>query len=146
MANNARFVQATQANMAGTGIGTFTDRLRDAVRGGGPFDENPRVQGFGSGLYTDPNGDAVNGTPDEQKARLLLYQDQIKVGLAGNLKAFTFVDRTGATVRGDQVDYNGQPAGYAADPGETMTYVDAHDNETLFDNLQYKLPQGTADE
>jgi pullulanase/glycogen debranching enzyme len=42
------------------------------------------------------------------------------------------------------VDYNGQPAGYAADPGETITYVDAHDNETLFDALQYKLPQVTA--
>ena len=49
--------------MAGTGIGTFNDRLRDAVRGGGPFDGNPRIQGFASGLYTDPNGDPVNGTP-----------------------------------------------------------------------------------
>ena len=33
--------------MAGTGIGTFNDRLRDAVRGGGPFDGDPRSQGFG---------------------------------------------------------------------------------------------------
>ena len=88
MANDARFVQATQANMAGTGIGTFSDRLRDAVRGGGPFDENPHLQGFGSGLYTDPNGDAVNGSAAEQLARLLLYQDQIKVGLAGNLRDY----------------------------------------------------------
>ncbi|HTQ79536.1 MAG TPA: pullulanase-type alpha-1,6-glucosidase, partial [Thermoanaerobaculia bacterium] len=37
VANNARGVNATQANMAGTGVGTFSDRLRDAVRGGGPF-------------------------------------------------------------------------------------------------------------
>ena len=80
VADDARFVQATQLKMAGTGIGTFNDRLRDAVRGGGPFDDNPRVQGFASGLYTDPNGDPVNGTPDEQKARLLLNQDRIKVG------------------------------------------------------------------
>ena len=58
VANNARFVQATQAEMAGTGIGTFNDRLRDGVRGGGPFDENPRIQGFASGQYTDPNGAA----------------------------------------------------------------------------------------
>ncbi len=56
VANNARFVQASQLNMAGTGIGTFSDRLRDAVRGGGPFDEDPRIQGFASGLFTDPNG------------------------------------------------------------------------------------------
>ena len=141
MANDARFVQATQANMAGTGIGTFSDRLRDAVRGGGPFDENPHLQGFGSGLLTDPNGDPVNGTPDEQLARLLLAQDQIKVGLAGNLRSYRFDRRTGAVVSGAEVDYNGQPAGYAASPADTVTYVDAHDNETLFDNLQYKLPQ-----
>jgi pullulanase/glycogen debranching enzyme len=35
VADNARVVQATQRNMAGTGVGTFNDRLRDAVRGGG---------------------------------------------------------------------------------------------------------------
>ncbi len=56
VADNARFVQASQLNMAGTGIATFSDRLRDAVRGGGPFDADPRVQGFASGLFTDPNG------------------------------------------------------------------------------------------
>lgn len=144
VANNARFVQATQANMAGTGIGTFSDRLRDAVRGGGPFDSDPRIQGFATGLSTDPNGAPVNGSAAEQQARLLLYHDQIKVGLAGNLRDYTFVDRTGATVRGSQVDYNGQPAGYAGDPSDTITYVDAHDNETLFDVVQYKLPQARS--
>jgi pullulanase-type alpha-1,6-glucosidase len=144
VANDARFVQASQLNMAGTGIGTFSDRLRDAVRGGGPFDSDPRIQGFASGLFTDPNGAPVNGTPEEQRARLLLYHDQIKVGLTGNLRDYTFVNRDGATVRGSQVDYNGQPAGYAADPSDTITYVDAHDNETLFDTLQYKLPRATS--
>ena len=143
VANDARFVQASQLNMAGTGIGTFSDRLRDAVRGGGPFDEDPRIQGFASGLFTDPNGAAVNGAPEQQRARLLLHHDQIKVGLAGNLRDYTFVNRDGQTVKGSQVDYNGQPAGYAAEPDETITYVDAHDNETLFDVLQYKLPAGT---
>ena len=64
--------------------------------------------------------------------------------LAGNLRDYTFVNRDGQTVKGSQVDYNGQPAGYAADPSETITYVDAHDNETLFDVLQYKLPQDTS--
>ena len=60
VADNALFTQATQGNLGGTGIGTFSDRLRDAVRGGGPFDEDPRKQGFGSGESTDPNGAAVN--------------------------------------------------------------------------------------
>ena len=143
VANNARFEQASQLNLFGTGIGTFSDRLRDAVRGGGPFDNDPRqLQGFASGLYTDPN-DWTTEPEEQQRARLLLAHDQIKVGLAGNLRDYRFVDRTGATVTGAQVDYNGQPAGYAGDPEETITYVDAHDNETLFDILQYKLPQDT---
>ena len=141
--DNARFVQASQLNMAGTGIGTFSDRLRDAVRGGGPFDSDPRIQGFASGLFTDPNESPANGTAGEQRARLLHYQDLIKLGLAANLRDYRFVDATGRLVKGSEVDYNGQPAGYAGDPSETITYVDAHDNETLFDALQYKLPPGT---
>jgi pullulanase-type alpha-1,6-glucosidase len=144
VANDARFVQATQQNMAGTGIGTFNDRQRDAVRGGTPFDEDPRVQGFASGLFTDSNLSPANGSPEDQRATLLLAQDQLKVGLTGNLKDYSFVDRTGATVKGSDVAYGGQPAGYTADPSEAITYVDAHDNETLFDALTLKLPQGTS--
>jgi pullulanase-type alpha-1,6-glucosidase len=144
VANNARFVQATQLNMAGTGIGTFNDRLRDAVRGGGPFDEDPRVQGFGSGLYTDPNGAEANGDEAAQLERLLLNTDQIRVGLAGNLAGYTFVDRTGATVTGAQVPYGDQPTGYTGDPQENILYVSAHDNETLYDSNVFKLPQGTS--
>ena len=144
VAANARFVQATQANMAGTGVGTFNDRLRDAVRGGGPFDADPRIQGFASGLFTDPNGAAVNGTADEQRARLLRYHDQIKTGLSGNLADYRFTSTSGATVTGAQIDYNGSPAGYTAAPGEAITYVDAHDNEILFDALAYKLPADTG--
>ncbi|GAB3018999.1 hypothetical protein GCM10011376_39330 [Nocardioides flavus (ex Wang et al. 2016)] len=144
VADDARFTQATQLNLAGSGIGSFSDRLRDAVRGGGPFDEDPRVQGFGSGLFTDPNGAPVNGTAEEQREQLLHLQDLVKLGLAGNLADFRFRSSTGEEVRGAEVDYNGQPAGYAADPGETVTYVDAHDNETLFDSLALKLPAGTS--
>ncbi|GLP68735.1 1,4-alpha-glucan branching enzyme [Streptomyces sp. TUS-ST3] len=144
VADDARFVQATQKNMAGTGIATFSDRARDAVRGGGPFDEDPGVQGFASGLYTDPNGSASNGTAAAQKARLLHYQDLIKVGLSGNLAQYRFTDTDGKEVTGAQVDYNGQPAGYAAAPGDALAYADAHDNESLFDALTYKLPAGTS--
>ncbi len=144
VANDARFVQATQANMAGTGIGTFNDRLRDAVRGGGPFDANPRQQGFASGLFTDPNGDPVNGSTADQRARLLHQHDLIKVGLTGNLRSYRFTASSGERVTGAEVDYNGSPAGYTAAPGEAVTYVDAHDNEILYDALAYKLPQATA--
>ncbi|MEV2218226.1 pullulanase-type alpha-1,6-glucosidase [Streptomyces sp. NPDC050997] len=144
VADDARFTQATQKNMAGTGIATFSDRARDAVRGGGPFDDDPGVQGFASGLYTDPNTSVNNGTSQAQKARLLHYQDLIKVGLSGNLKDFTFTDTDGKEVTGAQVDYNGAPAGYADAPGDALAYTDAHDNESLFDALTYKLPAGTS--
>ncbi|WP_329010697.1 pullulanase-type alpha-1,6-glucosidase [Streptomyces sp. NBC_01601] len=144
VADDARFVQATQKNMAGTGIATFSDRARDAVRGGGPFDEDPGVQGFASGLFTDPNSSPANGTPAEQKARLLHYQDLIKVGLTGNLAGYRFTDSAGKEVTGAGVDYNGSPAGYAAAPGDALAYADAHDNESLFDALAFKLPQGTS--
>ena len=144
VAGGARFVQATQRNLAGTGIATFNDRQRDAVRGGGPFDGNPRLQGFASGLFTDPNGDPVSGSAADQRARLLHQQDLIKVGLAGNLEDYRFVASSGRTVTGADVDYNGSPAGYTAAPAEAVTYVDAHDNEILYDALAFKLPVTTS--
>ncbi|WP_219911754.1 pullulanase-type alpha-1,6-glucosidase [Nonomuraea fuscirosea] len=139
VAGGARFEQATQGNLAGTGIGTFTDRLRDAVRGGGPFDSDPRVQGFGSGLAGDPNGAPANGTPGERRARLAYCADLIRLGLTGNLAGYVLPSGR----KGSEVGYHGSPAGYTAAPGEAVTYVDAHDNETLFDALAYKLPQET---
>jgi len=136
VADNARGVQATQLNMPGTGIGTFSDRLRDGARGGGPF-SGLQEQGFLTGLYDDPN--ATNqGTPDEQRDRLLHYMDWIRIGVAGNLADYTVVDRSGNLVRGRDIDYNGQPAGYTADPQELISYVEAHDNDTLFDAIQLK--------
>ncbi|MBN9681100.1 MULTISPECIES: pullulanase-type alpha-1,6-glucosidase [unclassified Corallococcus] len=136
VAGNARGTNATQANMAGTGIGSFNDRLRDGARGGGPF-SGLQEQGFITGLLSDPNG-TNQGTDAEQKDKLLRYSDWIRVGLTGNLKDYSLVDRTGATVTGEGVDYNGAKAGYTLDPQEVITYVSAHDNETLFDAVQLK--------
>ncbi|POX46057.1 pullulanase-type alpha-1,6-glucosidase [Streptomyces sp. Ru72] len=144
VADDARFVQATQKNMAGTGVATFSDRARDAVRGGSPFDSDPRVQGFASGLYTDPNSSPANGTTAEQKARLLHDQDLVKVGLTGDLAKYRFTDSAGKEVTGAEIDYGGSPAGYADAPGDALAYVDAHDNESLFDALTYKLPKDTS--
>jgi pullulanase-type alpha-1,6-glucosidase len=145
VADDARFEQATQLNMGGTGIGTFNDRLRDAVRGGGPFDGGGDMitnQGVISGLFYDPN--ANNSGSDAEKAELLLSADQIRVGLAGNLADYEFIDRNGDLVEGKDVDYNGAPAGYTEDPQEHIVYVSAHDNQTLFDISQYKHPVDTG--
>ena len=152
VADGARFEQATQLNMAGTGIGTFNDRDRDAVRGGGPFDGGDSLvtnQGLINGLYYDPNelvqpNDPSGPSVADQLDELLLSADQVRVGLAGNLADYEFEDRTGNTVTGKEVDYNGSPTGYTQDPQEDITYVSAHDNQTLFDISQYKHPLGTS--
>ncbi|NMM33718.1 MAG: pullulanase-type alpha-1,6-glucosidase [Phycicoccus sp.] len=142
VANNKLFTQATQGNLGGTGIASFSDRLRDGVRGGGPFDEDPRKQGFGSGEATDPNGAPINAGAT---ASLAHDADLVQLGLAGNLRSFSFKDNaSGVVVRGDKVDYNGSPAGYADQPDEVVNYVDAHDNETLWDSLTFKLPVATS--
>ena len=65
------------------------------------------------------------------------------MGLAGSVRGFTFTDRTGQVRRLDQLDYVGQPAGYAASPAEVVNYVENHDNLTLFDANALKLPPGT---
>jgi pullulanase len=145
VANNALFTQAAQGNLAGTGIGTFNDRLRDAVRGGSPVEsDTAQKQGFGSGLSTDPNGAPANGDAGTQAAALKNAEDLIKVGLAGNLKDFAFLSSDGTMKTGAQIDYNGMPAGYGAEPDESVNYVDAHDNQSLFDTLAMKLPVTTT--
>ncbi len=141
--NNARFTQAIQWNMAGTGIGTFSDRLRDAVRGGSPFDEAATIrenQGFG-------NADTLNElNVDEEAFRTaaLHNQDLIRVGMAGNLQKFVILDAEGNTRRGQDVNYNGAKAGYTLSPSENISYVSKHDNQTLWDNNAYKLATGTS--
>ncbi len=116
-----RGVNATQQNMAGTGIGTFNDRIRDAVRGGSAFSDR-RDQGFATG-QTD-------------RMAMLRASDRIRVGMAGNLRDYRFTDATGRPVMGS---FDG--VGYALDPQEALAYVSAHDNETFFDKIQYAAPR-----
>ncbi|MGN7979280.1 pullulanase-type alpha-1,6-glucosidase [Microbacterium sp. 22195] len=145
VANNALFPQAVQGQLGGTGIGTFNDRLRDAVHGGSPVDGGSTfMQGFGTGLATDPNGDPINGSAAQQLAALGHDTDLVKLGLAGNLRDFAFTTSDGRTTAGKDIDYNGQRAGYADQPDEVINYVDAHDNETLYDLSVLKLPVSTS--
>ncbi len=139
-ANNALGVNAQQSNLYGTGLGSFNDRVRDGVRGGGPFDDE-RVQGFATGLYTAPSAyttGIVGTAPADQLSMLLHRSDWIKVGLAGNGRYFQFTDATGATNTGGNLDYQGQPTGYTASPVEAVNYVSVHDNQDLFDTVQVK--------
>jgi pullulanase-type alpha-1,6-glucosidase len=145
VADGARFVQASQLSLNGSGLGTFSDRARDFLRGGGPFDSGLGLvqnQGFTNGLYYDDNGSGGGKT----RADLLHAGDIVKVGLAGSIRDYALHTSDDQTVQLQQIDYNGQPAGYVVDPQEVVNYLENHDNQTLFDNNAYKLPLATSRE
>ena len=144
VANNQRFIQASQLELGGTQIGTFTDRLRDAVRGGAfsaSGNDIRKSQGIGSGLGTLPN-ELVNKI--KSKNDYLLSADQLRIGLAGNLANFPLRNAQNENVTGKDIPYGDQPTGYALDPADTINYVSKHDNQTLWDNNQYRLPYDTS--
>ncbi|NHB60034.1 pullulanase-type alpha-1,6-glucosidase [Photorhabdus sp. RW14-46] len=131
-----RFEIASQINLKGTGIGTFSDRLRDAVQGGGPFDSADTIrinQGVGNGAGTLLNEMAWL---DVNETRHLA--DLVRLGMAGNLADFVLINKDGAVKTGREINYKGAIAGYAADPIEVINYVSKHDNQTLWDIISYK--------
>jgi pullulanase len=105
--------------MAGTEVGTFNDRIREAVRSAALF----------SGENNDGN---------------LAQQDFVRISLAGTLKDFVFKNYRDITGPASSANWNGQAAGYADSPADIINYVSKHDNETLWDNLQAKLPESMA--
>jgi pullulanase len=137
-ANNQIGTNASQVNLYGFGIGSFNDRIRDGIGGGSPFTDE-RVQGFATGLFTDPSAYTTSTMATAaQQSQLLQYSDWILVGLTGNLRDYTFTDSAGATVTGAEVNYNGQPTGYTKSPIEAVNYASVHDNQDLFDKIQLK--------
>jgi pullulanase/glycogen debranching enzyme len=144
VADGARFVQASQLSLNGSGIGTFSDRARDAVRGGGAGDSGAQMiaqQGYVNGLVYDANaGAGLRPVVDLMKA-----SDMVKVGLAGSLRNYRMQTHTGAVQELQAIVYGGnQPAGYASEPGEVVNYVENHDNQTLYDINVFKLPLATT--
>lgn len=148
VADGKRFVQASQLSLPGTGIATFSDRARDAVRGGSALDDGidvVRNQGWASGLAYAPNEErrrlpaAMNDTSALRHAA-----DMVRVGLAGSLRDVTLHTADGDTLRLADLRYGNQPAGYVREPGEVVNYVENHDNQTLFDANVLKLPSGTS--
>ncbi len=139
--NGTRFEQAAQGSMPGDGIGTFGDKMRDAVRGGGCCDSaNALVkeQGFINGQFYDPNP-FNTGRPLND----LRYQgDLIKGALAGSIRDFSIKTHWDATM--PLSDLGG--VGYATQPDEVVNYVENHDNQTLFDVNAMKLPTTTSRE
>ena len=139
VADGARFVQASQLSLNGSGIGTFSDRSRDAIRGGGAADSGNTVvtqKGYINGLVDAP----------QSAADLLRAADMVRVGLAGSLRDYAMTTHDGSIKTLKEINYSGQPAGYVSQPGEVVNYVENHDNQTLFDINVYKLPLDTSRE
>jgi pullulanase len=144
--DGARFVQASQLSLNGSGIATFSDRARDAARGGSAGDngiDQVRNQGWLNGRHFAPNASARGQHSREDLAR---SADLLRVGLAGSLRDFELTTAHGDTVPMARIDYAGQPAGYTSEPGEVVNYVENHDNQTLFDANVFKLPRDTSTE
>jgi pullulanase len=144
--NGKRFVQASQLSLNGSMIGTFSDRARDAVRGGGPSDSGADLvtrQGYVNGLVYDANSRAPSTLTNADLARTA---DMVRVGLAGSLRDYKMINAKDELVPLSKIDYNGQPAGYVSEPGEVVNYVENHDNQTLFDINAFKLPTSTTRE
>ncbi|MEO7251591.1 MAG: alpha-1,6-glucosidase domain-containing protein [Arenimonas sp.] len=142
VANGARFVQASQLSLPGSGIGTFSDRGRDALRGGGAGDSGEAMfsrQGYINGLVYAANAHA----PKRPLSDLLQAADMVRVGLAGSLRDYPMVTWDDQRKTLQQIAYGDQPAGYASAPAEVVNYVENHDNQSLFDNNVYKLPLST---
>ncbi|KAG0524993.1 hypothetical protein BDA96_06G017200 [Sorghum bicolor] len=143
VAQNQRGINGSQLNMSGTGIGSFNDRVRDAINGGSPFG-NPLQQGFSTGLFLEPNG-FYQGNETETRRTLATYADHIQIGLAGNLKDYVLISQTGEARKGSEIrTFDGSPVGYASSPIETINYASAHDNETLFDIISLKTPMNLS--
>ena len=139
--NGARFEQAAQGTMPGDGIGTFGDKMRDAVRGGGCCDSGDglvKSQGFINGMFYDPNP----GSPARALNDLRYQGDLIKGALAGSIRDFSLKTHWDATL--NLSDLGG--VGYATQPDEVVNYVENHDNQTLFDVNAMKLPPTTSRE
>ena len=154
VANGARFVQASQLSLAGSGIGTFSDRARDAVRGGSAGDNGTDQvlrQGYINGLFYAPN-EHVQALAAGQTARedpresLLRSADLVRAGLAGSLRNYRLTTYRDHTTPLSGIAYGDQPAGYVSEPGEVVNYVENHDNQTLFDANVFKLPRATSPE
>lgn len=89
----------------------------------GTFNDQIREAIRGAAMFS---GDTGSGT--------LRVQDKIRMSLAGTLTDFQFVSSTDAFIKTNTI------GGYAEDPADIINYVSKHDNETLWDQLNYTLP------
>ncbi len=132
------FYHANQYNMAGTGIGTFNDKIRDALHGG--YSQDPldsHRQGVINGLAYDWNGYFYG---KRFRTDLRTLSDRLRINLTGSLQSYSLLDQNDNQVDGRFLD----GAGYTRDPQEAINYLSKHDNEALYDLNLFKMPLGQS--
>lgn len=102
----------------------FVQATQDNMAGTevGSFNDRPRDDIRNAALFNE------DGSLDSQ--------DHIRLGLAGTLADFVLESNRGNMGTGSTY----ARASYALDPADIINYVSKHDNETLWDQLQYGLP------
>ncbi|MEH8019196.1 DUF3372 domain-containing protein [Rheinheimera muenzenbergensis] len=92
------------------------------------------------GTFNDRPRDTLRDAALSQTTVNLQNADHIRLGLAGTLKDYVLEDKDGQRREG----YRFSQSAYGGDPADIINYVDKHDNETLWDKLQYALPASLA--
>lgn len=95
------------------------------------------MAGSEEGTFNDRPRDAIREAVLSVTSPDLNKIDKIRRGLAGTLQNYQLQDFRGVTKLGR--DFSDGQA-YALDPADIINYVSKHDNETLWDYLQYNLP------
>lgn len=89
------------------------------------------------GTFNDRPRDTIRGAALFGTENNFSAQDTIRLGLAGTLEDYQLQDKSGRTKSGK----NFSQSSYAKDPADIINYVSKHDNETLWDQLQYGLAE-----
>ncbi|MBF7072684.1 pullulanase-type alpha-1,6-glucosidase [Glaciecola sp. MH2013] len=119
------YEQANQINMAGTQIGTFNDRTREGIRR--------------ANIFYNGNPNSRLGTASETSlAAAMNDQDIVKMTMAGTLTDFVLETSGGSATETSSL------GGYTLDPADSINYVSKHDNETLWDQYNYNLPNNLS--
>ncbi len=87
------------------------------------------------GTFNDRPRDTIRGASFFGVDNDFSAQDTMRLGLSGTLADYQLQDKSGRTKSGK----NFSQSSYAEDPADIINYVSKHDNETLWDQLQYGL-------
>ncbi len=88
------------------------------------------------GTFNDRPRDTIREAALSMATVNLSSADHIRLGLAGTLQDYVLRDKDGERRPG----LTFSQSSYAKTPADAINYVDKHDNETLWDKLQYALP------